>query len=225
MKFIYHHLGFGDHIVNNGLVRHFYKKYNDISLFSYNHNMENVLYMYRDLENLTVLGVDGDYEASRYIAENNLDCIEIGFSKMSNFMPSLSFDKAFYKIANLDFSVRFEEFYYERNHEQEEKVVQELNPLGEKYIFVHDDPSRGFTIDLNKVSSKYKIIKNNMKFKIFDYLKLLEEAEEIHFMQSSFKELICSYVLKKPILYQHNYVRNYGQELNSTGLNKIIEIA
>jgi hypothetical protein len=46
----------------------------------------------------------------------------------------------------------------------------------------------------------------------------------VHFMQSSFKELICSYKLKKPVLYQHNYVRKYEPEMNSTGLNKIIEI-
>jgi len=61
-------------------------------------------------------------------------------------------------------------------------------------------------------------------YNVFDYLSLIENAEEVHFMQSSFKELICSYKLKKPVLYQHNYVRKYEPEMNSTGLNKIIEI-
>lgn len=224
MKYIHHHFGFGDHIICNGMVRHFYKQYGKISLFCYEHNLENVLYMYRDLDNLTVIGVQSDAEAFKYVSDNNLDCIRIGFSELSKLMPELPFDEAFYKLAGLDFSVRFDQFYFERDYEQEKKVLNELNPSGERYVFVHDDPKRGFGIDLSKIDCKYKVIKNDMKFKIFDYLTLLEGAEQIHFMQSSFKEMICSYKLEKPILYQHNYVRNYGSELNSSGLNQFIQI-
>lgn len=224
MKYIHHHFGFGDHIICNGMVRHFYKQYGELSLFCYEHNLENVLYMYRDLDNFTVIGVNSDYEAKQYVLENNLDCIEVGFSKLFNLMPKLPCDKAFYQIAGLDFSIRFDEFYFKRDYEEEKKVLKYLNPDGEKYIFVHDDPSRGFELNLNKVNCKYKIIKNSKKFKIFDYLTLLENSEEIHFMQSSFKELICSYKMEKPILYQHNYIRNYGPELNTSGVNQFIQI-
>lgn len=224
MKYIHHHLGFGDHIICNGMIRHFYEKYGEISLFCYEHNLENVLYMYRDLDNLTVLAVQSDAEAFQHVFDNNLDCIRIGFSELFKFMPKFTFDEAFYKIAGLDFSVRFDKFYFERNYIQEQEVLNELNPSGEKYIFVHDDGDRGFSIDLNKINSKFKIIKNDKRFKIFDYLKLLENAEEIHFMQSSFKELICSFKMETPILYQHNYVRNYGPELNTSGLNQFVEI-
>lgn len=224
MKYIYHHLGFGDHIICNGMVRYFYKQYNELSLFCYNHNLENVLYMYRDLDNLNVIGVDSDQSALQYISDNKLDSIEVGFSKLKNLMPKLACDKAFYKSIGLDFSIRFDEFYFERNYEQEKQVLKKLNPSNEKYIFVHDDPSRGFKLNLSKVNSKYKIIQNNKNFKIFDYLTLLENSEEIHFMQSSFKELICSYKMEKPILYQHSYIRNYGPELNTSGINPIIEI-
>lgn len=224
MKYIHHHFGFGDHIICNGMVRHFYKQYKEISLFCYEHNLENVLYMYRDLDNLTAVAVQSDAEAFQYVIDNNLDCIRIGFSDLSKLMPEVPFDKAFYKLAGLNFSVRFDEFYFKRNHVQEQKVLDTLNPSGEKYIFVHDDSSRGFSIDMNKVNSDYNIIKNDKRFKFFDYLKLLEEAEEIHFMQSAFKELICSYKMEKPILYQHNYVRKYEPELNSSGLNQFIEV-
>lgn len=224
MKYIYHHLGFGDHIICNGMVRYFYKQYNELSLFCYNHNLENVLYMYRDLDNLNVIGIDSDQSAVQYISDNKLDSIEVGFSKLKNLMPKLACDKAFYKSIGLDFSIRFDEFYFERNYEQENQVLKKLNPSNEKYIFVHDDPSRGFKLDLSKINCKYKIIENDKNFKIFDYLTLLENSEEIHFMQSSFKELICSYKMEKPILYQHSYIRNYGPELNTSGINPIIEI-
>jgi hypothetical protein len=99
-----------------------------------------------------------------------------------------------------------------------------LNPNEEKYIFVHDDASRGFSIDMDRIKTDHKIIMNDKRFNVFDYITLLENAEEVHFMQSSFKELMCSYEMKKTILYQHNYVRKYDEFMNSSGINPIIEI-
>lgn len=224
MKFIYHHLGLGDHIVNNGMVRHFYKQYGEITLLSYKHNVKNVQYMYRDLDKLQVIGVESDSQADNYITSNNLDCLKIGFGDLSGVMPELPFDRAFYKLAGLDFSVRFDEFYFQRDLKKEKEVLDILNPTSDKYIFVHDDASRGFFIDMNKVTKNYKIIMNDKRFNVFDYITLIENAEEIHFMQSSFKELMCSYKLEKPILYQHNYVRKYDESMNSSGLNPFIEI-
>lgn len=224
MKYIYHHLGLGDHIINNGMVRHFYKEYGAITLFAYKHNVKNVQYMYRDLENFQVIGSESDAQIDAYIQKTGVDCIKIGFSDLGDLMPELAFDKAFYKLAGLDFSVRFDEFYLERDLSKEKEVIKALNPTGEKYVFVHDDSSRGFSIDLEKVKTDCKIIMNNKQFNVFDYLTLIENAEEVHFMQSSFKELICSFNLDKPTLYQHNYVRQYEECMNSTGLNPFIEI-
>jgi hypothetical protein len=224
MKYIYHHLGLGDHIINNGMVRHFYNEYGALTLFAYKHNVKNVQYMYRDLEKFQVIGVESDPQVDQYISNNNLDCIKIGFGDLSDVMPELPFDKAFYKLAGLDFSVRFDEFYFERDLEKEKEVLNILNPTGEKYIFIHDDSSRGFSIDMSRIKIEYKVIMNYKRFNVFDYITLIENAEEIHFMQSSFKELMCSYELKKPTLYQHNYVRQYDESMNSSGLNPFIEI-
>ena len=224
MKYIYHHLGLGDHIINNGMVRHFYKEYGAITLFAYKHNVKNVQYMYRDLENFQVIGSESDAQIDAYIQKTGVDCIKIGFSDLGGLMPELAFDKAFYKLAGLDFSVRFDEFYLERDLSKEKEVIEALNPTGEKYVFVHDDSSRGFSIDLEKVKTDCKIIMNDKQFNVFDYLTLIENAEEVHFMQSSFKELICSCKLDKPTLYQHNYVRQYEECMNSTGLNPFIEV-
>lgn len=224
MKYIYHHLGLGDHIINNGMVRHFYDEYSAIALFAYKHNVKNVRYMYRDLDNLQIIGVESDPQVDAYISKTDIDCLKIGFSDLSTVMPELPFDKAFYKLAGLDFSVRFDKFYFKRDLEKEKEVLDTLNPTGEKFVFVHDDSSRGFSIDMNKVKTEHKIVMNDKKFNVFDYLTLIENAEEVHFMQSSFKELICSYKIDKPVFYQHNYVRQYGPEMNSSGLNSIIEV-
>lgn len=208
----------------NGLVRYFCEKFEEINLFVYHHNYENVSYMYRDNNKIHFTKVASDEDANNYTIVNNLDCLRIGFSELRKICPPMTFDKAFYSLVGLNFSIRFDKFYFLRDRGRELEVFKKLNPKKEKYIFVHDDPSRGFTINMNKIKTNYKIIRNDKKYKIFDYLFLLENAEEIHLMQSSFKDMINSFKIEKTVIYQHDYVRNYGDELFSDGLNEIIRI-
>jgi hypothetical protein len=51
-------------------------------------------------------------------------------------------------------------------------------------------------------------------------LTIIERAEEVHVMQSSLKDLINSFKFDKPKFFLHNYVRGYGDDANSIGLNK-----
>lgn len=223
MKYLYHHLGLGDHIICNGMVRHFCKLYDHLTLFCYSHYADNVRYMFRDLKNLTILDFKAEPEVVSYIVQNNLqkDLIKIGFENLHQHLEYTTFDKAFYILAELDFSVRFDEFYFERDYDKENTLVETLNPTKEKYAFVHDDPDRGYSID---IECDYRIIRNDKRFGLFDYITLLENAEQIHLMQSSFKDLINSYKMDYPKIYQHNYVRNYPKSIHSVGLNHIEEI-
>jgi hypothetical protein len=226
-KYIHHHLGLGDHIICNGMVRHFCKKYDNIILFCYTHYYENVSYMYRDLENLEIFTFYSDEEITHFAkrnttVENNL--IKPGFDDLDACLDRMTFDEAFYYLAGLDFSVRFDEFYIPRDLETEKEVCETLNPENEKYIFVLDDPKRGYNIDMNKVSSEYKIITNDYRFLMFDYISLLENAEEIHMMQTGFLDLVNCYKMDKPKIYRHNYVRNYSDAIHSKGLNEVIGV-
>lgn len=227
LKYVYHHLGLGDHIICNGMVRHFCKQYDNIVLFCKSHYYENINYMYRDLKNLEIFDYRNDTEVLAFIESNTSvknNLIKTGFDKLDACLDRMTFDEAFYNIINLDFSIRFNEFYFERNFDNENKVCEKLNPNKEKYVFVLDDPNRGFNIDMNKVTDKYKIIRNDFEFKMFDYIKLLENAEEIHMMQTGFLDLVNSYKMEKPKIYRHNYVRNYPPSIHSKGLNEVIGI-
>ena len=225
MKFIYHHLGLGDHIINNGMIRHFYKQYGHLTLFAYNHYLDNVRYMYRDLKNFEIIGFNSDNEIANYIQINNIDVIKVGFTDLNYSDAAETFDMQFYRLAGLDFSIRFSEFYIQKNEEKEREIVETLNPLNEKFIFIHDDPSRGFTIDMSRIRTDLKIITNDKRFSVFDYRSFLQNAEEIHFMTSSFRDLLNSEKYDKPQLYLHRYVRGYGNFLDrAAGLNKIIEV-
>jgi hypothetical protein len=226
MKYIYHHLGLGDHIICNGMVRLFYERYGKIKLFSKNGNLENVKFMFSDLSNLELIPVNNDYDVESYIIKNNIqnDLIKIGFSEMRRHQPPHTFDQAFYKIAQMDFNTRFDYFKVPRNYEAENSVYNELNPTNEPYIFVHDDKNRGFEIDKSKIDSKLKIIENDIKYGLFDMLKIIENAEEVHVMQSSIKDLINSYAFTKPKFFLHLYVRGYDDDADSVGLNKFNKI-
>jgi hypothetical protein len=55
MKYIYHHLGLGDHIICNGLVRSLINPNEEYKMFVKSHNLDSVSFMYRDLNNLSLL--------------------------------------------------------------------------------------------------------------------------------------------------------------------------
>jgi hypothetical protein len=227
--YILHHLGLGDHIICNGLVRFFYSSHAEIFLFCLSNNYENIKYMFRDLENLHLLKFNNEKEIQNYIDENSNimnDLLSVGYynQKYYTLLQQITFDKCFYFQACLNFDIRFSEFNYERNYISEEKVYKKLNPNDEAYILVFDDPSRGFVVNDNKINSKLKIIRNDYNYLMFDYLKLIENATEIHAMQSGFLDLINSYKLSKPKIFRHRYIRNYTDHFHNQGLNKIYEI-
>ena len=56
---IYHHLGLGDHIICNGLVREICNNSkNSFLLPAKKQNFQTVEFMFRDLKNLTVVSVN-----------------------------------------------------------------------------------------------------------------------------------------------------------------------
>jgi hypothetical protein len=207
-------MGLGDHIICNGIVRHLKEIYGEVTVFCKPHNYTNVNYMYRDDINIIVLSVGNDDDVHNYIVINNInqDVIRIGFGGLS-FDPSTSFDKDFYKMLEIPFEYRFSKFYLERDLEKEKNILEKLNPNNEPFIFVHD-------VDLNKVRKDLKIIENPKDFGIFELMSLIENAEEVHLMESSLKCLVNSFKCDKPKFYYHQYVRNYNSYLNSKGLNK-----
>ena len=224
MIYVYHHLGLGDHIVCNGLVRHLCKEHGNVSLFCYKHNEANLKYMYRDNPNITLVPMNSDNEIDNFLNTINAPFVKIGFNKMGDFYNGHSFDEAFYKIADLPFSVRYDEFYLQRDDELETFVYNELNPNNEKYIFIQDDESRGFKIDENKFRQDLKIIRNDKRFNIFEMIKIYENAEEIHFMESSISALVNSLLLPKVKIHMHKYIRNYDHFGYSKSRNNIIMI-
>lgn len=222
-KYIYHHMGLGDHFTCNPIVRHYYKQFDKIYLFCYKHFESNIKFMYRDLPNLHTIGLQSDNEVEEYIVQNNISekLIKVGFDKTRAVKDQVeTFDEGFYLSENLPFSLRFDGYFVERDMDNEMKLYQTLNPNDEDFIFVHEDPDRGMFLDKNRIRQDLKIIKNDKSFLIFDYIYLISRAKEVHVMQSSLKDMINSYSFPDTKFFLHNYVRNYDSYANTKGLNK-----
>jgi hypothetical protein len=214
MKYIYHHLGLGDHIICNGLVRHYKEIHGQVGVFCKNSNYEVVRYMYRDDENIQVYGIIDDSDIENCIAANGIEnyVVRVGFENLYK-CNAKTFDVSFYEGCKIPFLVRFTDFHIDRDLDLERKILDELNPNREKYIFTHN-------VNKDKIKSNFKIIDNPENFNIFNLISLIENAEEVHVMESSIKNLINSYKMSKPKFFYHKYVRQYGTYYNTIGLNK-----
>ena len=216
-------MGLGDHFTCNGLVRHYYKQFDKIYLFCYKHFENNIKFMYRDLPNLDTIGLNSDIEVDEYISKNNLQdkLIKIGFDKSRALQHQVeTFDEGFYLSENLPFSLRFDEYFVKRDMEKEMELYNTLNPNDDDFIFVHEDPERGMFLDKNRIRQDLKIIGNDKRFLIFDYIHLISKAKEVHVMQSSLKDMINSYSFPNTKFFLHNYVRNYDSYANTKGMNQ-----
>jgi hypothetical protein len=218
---VYHHLGLGDHIICNGLVRELCKTYDNVYCFAKKHNIESVSFMYRDEPRIELITVEDDWEVPLKF-KKNIDVIKIGFGNLVRSKRGY-FDESFYRQVGLDFNLRWDNFYVQRDYEIECQLLQKLNPDSSPYVLVHDDPSRGLLADLSIVRNDLKIIRvsdyvgkgsgtqNFRGYTLFHWISVLQNAEEIHCMDSSFKCLVESVSeFKDSKLFFHRYVRGKG---------------
>ena len=185
MKTIYHHLGLGDHIICNGLVRAVMGSGD--YLLCKQHNLESVRFMFSDV-NLEVIGVADDQAAKVFAKANN--GYYIGYLH-EDWNPNIgTFDKTFYEQAGVPFVERWNNYRVRRDPDAEMAVRAAINPPF-RYAFVHMDAARGMTFvpetNLPCVGPAPGLTRN-----IFDYQAVIRGAEEVHCLESAFMHMIDS---------------------------------
>jgi hypothetical protein len=214
MMYIYHHLGLGDHIICNSIVRDCAKNNDKIILFVKPHNYNNVKFMYRDLKNIEYIQGNDDYVYYflRKIPKNNI--LRVGFEKM-NLVRDGKFDKSFYVSINKDFETRWSGFYLPRDVDSEIEIFKTFNVKEGEYVFVQEDEKRGHVIDYDLIRKDLPIVSSDQPIDLFMLCYTIENASEVHLYESSIKCLIEGLEPKGKLFY-HSYVRNYPPELEST---------
>ena len=209
MLYLHHHLGLGDHIICNGLVRSLVSTKGNVTLFVKNNNLPRVQRMYDDEPRIHLVsvptGVDEYSFVDAHVYSNGGKLLRVGFDQLQK-SPSMNFDQVFYIYAGVPYSHRWDRFFIRRDPNEEERVLRKLNPTGEPYVFVHDDPSRGFSFTpLNP--NGFRVIRNDVSEDIFSMIGVLENASEIHCMESSFRCLIEHLPNVNCPLFLHTNVR------------------
>lgn len=211
--YIYHHLGLGDMIHCNGIVRHLLSRLHPTSrvyVFSKERNAEMTRWMYRDEPRIEVLPLNAGQrerpQVQRMLRQRGTrNYVSVGHRDLRPFMrdyPSVFFDELFYMQVGLPYSIRYSCCYWERDYAEEERVYQKLAPRV-PYAFVHDDPGRGYVIDTQSIP--LSIVRNDLTESIFHLGLLLERATEVHCMESSIRCLIESLAMGDTKLWYHNF--------------------
>lgn len=201
---IFHNLGLGDHIICNGMVRHFAES-GEVCLLAKSKNFYSVEAMYSGNVRIIVMPVQDDSEARSVYNSWPMEKLAIGCANPAwDPRSNKPFDVIFYEQAGIPHDYRWSKFGY--NYET---VVS--FPVGE-YAFVHDDAARGYTI---KVTPKMPIVRPSVEFAITDWFNVLACAKEIHCINSAFL-ILADHVDTTGKLFWHKYARDEGPLCNPT---------
>lgn len=120
------------------------------------------------------------------------------------------FTRAFYHYYNVPYITRVSEFNVNRDLSLEEKAYSEfVAEHGEDYVLYHDDQQRavGQELDLykptkinfeNKLPDTEYVNLHRQTNKFFDYIKIIQNAKEIHLIDSVWATLIYQLKAKYP---------------------------
>jgi len=201
------HYGFGDYVICYGLVRELSKIYDNIYLFAIPHrsslHIDNIKRLYSSIENVQIITDD---------PKNYKDVFYLGYEKFAEHIkkdPHTSFAKFFYDQAGVPLSILWDNFYFKRNIKKEKEIYKRLGLENEDYIFLHDDPVRGFVINRKYINPGIKVIHlvDLEDISILDTLYLVEKSKEVHCYTTGLVSFIDQMNIKHDNLNMHKYLR------------------
>lgn len=194
--FVLWHLGLGDAILCNGLVRTLAGKRKRLALPVKDRNLASVSAMFSDLDNISIVPVKDDDDAVALAKE--YPSLRLGlFSKKG--CEFKAWDRQFYEQAGVEFEMRWKAFALPC-------PLPELPIAPAPYAFVHDDEKRGYAVKRG-LPEHLSIQRPKLTKSIFDHLPLLRQASEIHCIDSSFALLADSIPCQAKRYCLHAYAR------------------
>lgn len=173
------HLGLGDAIICNGMVRCAAKSgWDNVILPAKPQNYAAVRWMFSDDPHIRVVEVGGDDDVRR-IGRHNV-VVGLGVFSRRGLQP-MNWDKAFYQDAQVPFECRWSEF----------KLPDPPNVCHRVgSVFIHDDPRRNYRIAL--AVPRHVIYMPSAKDPFEYHIPTLQTADEIHVIDSCFLALADS---------------------------------
>lgn len=183
---IHHHLGLGDFIICNGLINYLSTKIKKLILPVKNSLNSQISFLYSKNKNINIMPIKNEIE----IYKTGKQVLRVGFEKNNG-----KFNSSFYHQLNLPFSVSFEYFDLPIDNQKSSILHQHLKDyfkVNNEYRLVHNESSQG-TVDItfeNKLPTIYVNKESDLFKNIFHYTNVIENAKEIHCIDSSFLHLV-----------------------------------
>jgi len=214
--FLFGHLGMGDQLIMNGMVRYVAMFHSRVVLVARKIHKRNMEFMYRDIadrigfhwvadDNEIDPLLGADVEIIKKYKDDGFRIIFLGQHTIDGWCSyGRDFAEAFYQQAGIDYSVRGRYFFVPRDRTREHRYYETaVRTVGNQYIFLHDDPERNLIIhrDHPAISSlpifhpndsTVNLLTTDPDGTIFDYCEIIEKACELHTMDSSFAILADS---------------------------------
>lgn len=216
---IFGHPGLGDHILCNGIYRNIAQKAKKCFIATRKDNRYQIHEMLSDLDNIKLLNYGNPVlfhswtrKHIKYLRQRESEGIKTlllgDFGE--NFLAGARFDQSFYRQAEIDFQKRWDSFYAPRNKTKENRLFKKLVTSTKPIIFMHEDKSRGFSVNLELIDNinSFQIVRPliSKEFTIFDYRLIVERATQVHCIESSFAALIESMRIQGE-KFAHRYAR------------------
>jgi len=135
------------------------------------------------------------------------------------FGEDMIFDRFWYKLAEVPFNKKWDNFYLKRNIDKEKEIYYDVLGLkdNEEYIFLHDDPynkDEDRTIQRKYINPNIKLIDIGQypEISLLDTTYLIEKSKEVHVINSSFRTFIDLMNIKHNNLNYHKYARSNPAE-------------
>lgn len=191
------HLGLGDSIVVNALLREVATRHGLVIWPAKWHNRQSVAWMWSDVPAIKVIGVEGDAEASEWahrFERGGTPVLRLGM--FGGTLDGARWGEQMYEQAGVPWPLRWDGF----------KLPHAFDP-GElkdpRAAFVHDDKARGFAIERQRLPEPCHFV-GHATATIWSYLHWLQNAPEVHVIDSCFLCLADS-VETRGKLFFHKY--------------------
>ncbi len=204
----HHHTSLGDHFICNAIV-HIYAENlcERLHLPCHKRYYDIIECLYKDFDNI----IDVYYRNLR--RENS----------PPEFF-AVNFDRQFYEQANILFKERYLKFTLPKEIPDVDEVYNKLTDGEKDYIIVHKNSSAEGDYPVDLWSWRKKSYNKNIKIieialgqtsNMLSYMKLIENAKEIHCVNSSFFCLVDSVCMNiKPDLFYHDIRMNNITQTN-----------
>jgi hypothetical protein len=203
---VHHHLGIGDYIICNGLINYLIEKWgiNKIFLVTKLQNFTCIKSLYGLQDKVELLPFESRQYDEHYFSSIMSSKMGVPLLKITA-KDNLNFDRQFYQSLDINFKISYDYFKIDENSPSSCYLFERLIHHNQ-YALVSQDTSIG-KLSPRIITELPVVYVTRATESIFDWVKIIRNAQEIHCVDSSFIHLADRLDISNKRLYYHDFRR------------------